>query len=84
LLVGNRTDLPRVDRVIAKPRGRLRKLLRRRARTRVLRGVPIATAGLDTLHGAQPVPCGWRHCADVLVPTEATATTISVGPGDVV
>lgn len=59
--------MSRVDRVVVKPSGPIRRLLHMGPRLRVLKGTPCETASLDSLDGAVPVPVGWAHQADVLV-----------------
>jgi hypothetical protein len=73
----------RVDRVIAKPRGRLRKWLHMAPRTRVLRGAPHQNASLATLYGVQDVPPGWRHMGDIMVPPGQSFRIRFRGPFDV-
>lgn len=75
---------PRVDLVIAKRRGRLRRWLKMNPRTRILRGTPTPGADTRTMLGAPAVPIGWTALSYVMVPQGWARPKITFsGPFDV-
>jgi len=71
---------PRIDRVVRRPPGRVRRLLRLRPRVFVLRGVPTPGAELRNLLGAPLPRSGDEILCNVIVPPRSSAgsNTISL------